>query len=485
VFVYPFVVPVTTTVKAKAFKAGYTASAVATTTYSVDASGATATPSIVPAGGRYVMQQVVTITGATGATLRYTTDGTDPTTSSTSITSGNTLTVSKSQVLKVRAWATGSDPSAVRRADFMITGALSAGYNISAALKPNGELWTWGVDTFGELGNGATGNALTPAQVLTSVAAMSAGDRHVLAAKTDGTLWSWGYQQYGRLGNGSSSSSSIHTPTQVSGFTNAIAVSAGREHSLVLKSDGTVFSFGNNGYGQLGDGSTTSRTTPVQVTGLTGVIAIAAANDASYALQTDGAGGGIVWAWGGNAYGQLGDGSTLSRSTPVRVSNLPGVVALSANFNGQFAIALAANGQIWSWGLNTSGQIGDGSAANATTPATVSTISTARVIGAGAEYALAIDRTALAWGWGAAGTSANIGDRTTGDATVPERSNFTDVIGLAGGDVHTLAFKPDGGVSVAGANSGRYGDGTTTAESSIITVPSFHARRQYMAVCRC
>ena len=134
--------------------------------------------------------------------------------------------------------------------------------------------------------------------------------------------------------------------------------------------------------------------TPVQVTGLTGVIAIAAANDVSYALQTDGAGGGIVWAWGKNNYGQLGDGSTLSRSTPVRVSGLPGVTAIAASFDSQFAIALASNGQVWAWGANDEGQLGNGTVPNGTTPAVVSTISTARMIAAGSLYALAIDRTA-------------------------------------------------------------------------------------------
>jgi alpha-tubulin suppressor-like RCC1 family protein len=474
IFLYPFLVPVTTTVKAQAFKAGYTASAVASVTYDVDASGATGTPLIVPSGGRFVTQQTVTITGPSGATLRYTTDGSDPTTSSTAITSGGTVTVATSQVLKVRAWASGLDPSAVRRADFMITGAVAAGASHSAALKTNGELWTWGSDTFGQLGNGApTSIVLSPAQVLTNIAAMSAGERHMLAAKMDGTLWAWGNQQFGRLGNGTSSSSSLHTPAQVSGFTSAIAVAAGREHSLVLKSDGTIWAFGHNQYGQLGDGSTSDRTTPVQVTGLTGVVAIAAALDASYALQTDGAGGGIVWAWGNNSVGQLGDGSALSRVTPVRVVGLPSVTAIATGYLAQYALALAANGQVWAWGLNGDGQMGNGTVANGTTPAPVSIIATARMIGAGSAYALAVDRTALAWAWGRAQTAAAIGDRDNGEARVPERSAFSDVIGISGGDGHTLALAPDGGVVVAGDNSGRYGNGSTAFIAGLVTVPSF------------
>jgi alpha-tubulin suppressor-like RCC1 family protein len=472
VFVYPFLVSSTTTVKSKAFKAGLTASAVASTTFNVDASGATETPLIVPAGGRFATQQTVTITGPSGATLRYTTDGSDPTTSSTSITSGNTVTIEKSEVLKVRGWATGSDPSAVRRADFMITGAVSGGSGHSIALKADRTLWTWGDDAFGQLGNGATGDALSPAQVLTSVVSASTGERHTLAAKNDGSLWSWGNQTYGRLGAGAGSSNT-QSPTQVSGFTNAIAVSAGYEHSLVLKSDGSVWSFGHNPDGRLGDGSTTDRNTPVQVVGLTGIVAIAAARQASYALQTDGAGGGIVWAWGDNTFGQLGDGSNLSRSTPVRVLNVPSAIAISAGYGAQFGVALAANGQVWAWGHNDLGQVGNGTTADATEGKAVSTISAARVIGAGSEYALAIEANALAWGWGLADSATAIGDRQTGDAKVPERSDFSSMLAVAGASAHTLALKPDGGVAVSGDNGGRYGNGSTTFIAGIVTVPSF------------
>jgi alpha-tubulin suppressor-like RCC1 family protein len=377
-------------------------------------------------------------------------------------------------VLKVRAWASGLDPSAVRRADFMITGQVAAGYAHSAALKTDGTVWTWGSDTFGELGNGAGSTALSPAQVLTGAAALSAGDRYNLVAKADGTLWAWGYQLNGRLGTGTSGSSSTQSPTQVSGFTNAVAVSAGNEHSLVLKGDGTVWAFGSNQYGQLGDGTTTDRATPVQVTGLTGVIAIAAGRLASYALQTDGAGGGIVWAWGSNATGQLGDGSTLNRSTPVRVSNLPGITAIAAGYRSDAAMALAGNGQIWAWGRNHVGQLGIDSLTDALTPATVSTITSARQLAAGSDWMLAIEANALTWAWGTAYSQAAIGDRTNGEVHVPERSNFADVITLTGGDVHTLGITPAGNVVVAGTNSGRYGNGGTTSTlPGIITVPSF------------
>ena len=143
-YVYPFVVDATTTVKALAFKAGYSASSVTSGTYAVDASTAAATPTLVPGGGFYTTNQTVTITGASGTTLRYTTDGSEPDETDTTITSGNTVTIDRSTVLKVRAWKSGVTPSVVRRADYVITGAIAAGEFHSLALKSNGTVWAWG-----------------------------------------------------------------------------------------------------------------------------------------------------------------------------------------------------------------------------------------------------------------------------------------------------------------------------------------------------
>ena len=123
-----------------------------------------------------------------------------------------------------------------------------------------------------------------------------------------------------------------------------VAIAGGDSHSLALKSDGTVWAWGYNGCGQLGDGSTTNRLTPVQVSGLTGVVAIAGGGSHSLALKSDG----TVWAWGCNDYGQLGDGTTTNRLTPVQVSGLTGVVAIAGG--GAHSLALKSDGTVWAWG---------------------------------------------------------------------------------------------------------------------------------------
>jgi len=155
-YTFPFLVPVTTSVKAKTFKTGLTPSTTTTVTYQVDAAGATATPTLSLGGGRFTTRQTITVTGAGGATLRYTTTGVDPTDTDTTIASGATVTVDRSLVLKVRAWQSGLTPSAVRRADFLITGALAAGQNHSLALKSDRTLWAWGMNANGQLARVAT-----------------------------------------------------------------------------------------------------------------------------------------------------------------------------------------------------------------------------------------------------------------------------------------------------------------------------------------
>jgi alpha-tubulin suppressor-like RCC1 family protein len=188
---------------------------------------------------------------------------------------------------------------------------IAAGECLSLALKTDGTVWTLGY---------------TPKQVsgLSGISAIAAGGAHNLALKSDGTVWAWGDNTFGQLGNGSTAEHT-NTPVQVKNSSGVKAIAAGRAHSLALKTDGTVRSWGDNTLGQLGDGTPSTRYTPVTVSGLSGVSAITAGYKHSLALKTDG----TVRSWGDNSKGQLGDGSTATRNTSVQVSNLGMVKALA------------------------------------------------------------------------------------------------------------------------------------------------------------
>ena len=163
----------------------------------------------------------------------------------------------------------------------------------------------WGYNGDGELGDGTTADRLLFGTVggLGGVVQVAAGDAHSLAVTSAGTVWAWGGSLYGQLGNGTTADSSV--PVQVKGLTGVVAVAAGYGHSLALRDDGTVWAWGLNGAGQLGNGTTgNTQPTPVEVAGLTGVTKIAAGGLFSLALRSDG----TVWAWGGDGTGEMGDG---------------------------------------------------------------------------------------------------------------------------------------------------------------------------------
>ena len=190
---------------------------------------------------------------------------------------------------------------------------------------------------------------------------ISAGYAHTVALKQDGTVWAWGGNDYGQLGDGTQTDSL--TPVQVRGLYNVTAIAAGGYHTVALKQDGTVWAWGDNTYGELGDGTQTDRLTPVQVSGLsTNVTAIAAGYLHTVAQKLDG----TAWTWGSNYNGQLGDGKQTDRYTPVQVSGLSNVIAIAAG--SAHATALKQDGTVWGWGWDFAGQLGDGTTTDSPTP---------------------------------------------------------------------------------------------------------------------
>ncbi|WP_368667433.1 RCC1 domain-containing protein, partial [Corallococcus sp. AB030] len=247
---------------------------------------------------------------------------------------------------------------------------VAAGGDFSLLLKQDGTVWGWGYNSEGELGDGTRTSRLKPVQVLglTGVKALAAGDFHTHAVKQDGTVWAWGRNEYGQLGDGTTTDRL--RPVQVPGLTGVTALATGSSnHTLALKQDGTLWGWGDNGFGALGDGTTTDRLTPVQVPGMTGVTALATGPFHTLALKQDG----TVWAWGNNADGELGDGTTTDRLTPVQVPGMTGVTALAA---GAFhTLALKQDGTVWAWGDNFVGGLGDGTTTDRLTPVQVQGLS--------------------------------------------------------------------------------------------------------------
>ena len=293
--------------------------------------------------------------------------------------------------------------------------------------------------------------------------ATSAGGDHGLALKSDGTVWAWGRNAEGEVGDGSTTNRL--TPVKVSLLTGVVAVAGGATHSLALKNDGTVWGWGTNGSGQLGDGTMSTRLTPVQVSGLTGVVAIAAGFNLSLALKSDG----TVWAWGFNYYGGLGDGTTIARLTPVQVSGLTGVAAIAVGY--YHSMALKNDGTLWSWGYNSNGQLGVGNTTNSPLPIQVGGLTGVVAIACGSYHSLALKSGGAVWAWGW-NLYGQIGDGTTTDRMAPvPASGLTGVVAIAGGYYHSLAAKSDGSGWAWGWNGfGGLGDGTTTNRATPGTV---------------
>ena len=393
-------------------------------------------------------------------------------------------------------------------------------------IDSDGTLWSWGSNGKGRLGDGTKENKSTPVRVqpkteagafidnTTKWKAVAAGYAHTVGIDIDGTLWSWGGNGKGQLGDGTTTDKSTPVRVQkkteegtfVDNRTKWKAVATGKYHTVGIEEDGTLWSWGYNGSGQLGDGTaglTANKSTPVRVQKInnrTKWKAVATGEDHTVGIDIDG----TLWSWGKNASGQLGDGTTTDKSTPVRVQQKTEEGAFEDNTTkwelvaagGGHAVGIAEDGTLWSWGENGSGQLGDGTTANKSTPVRVQQKTEAgafednttkwKTVSAGAEgghtVGIAEDGTLWSWGWNGSG---QLGDGTVGGATnksTPVRvqqkteagafvDNITKWKAVSAGRTHTVGLAEDGSLWSWGLNgSGQLGDGTRIDKNTPVKI---------------
>jgi alpha-tubulin suppressor-like RCC1 family protein len=333
---------------------------------------------------------------------------------------------------------------------------VTAGWWHTCALTSGGGVKCWGDNDWSQLGDGTTTDRPTPVDVVglaSGVVAVTAGWLHTCALTSGGGVRCWGYNAYGQLGDGTTSNGSS-TPVDVVGLASGVvAVAAGNYHSCALTSGG-VKCWGDNYHGQLGDGTTTASATPVNVVGLaTEVVALAAGAYHTCVLTSGGGGAYGVKCWGANYSGQLGDGTTTDRTTPVDVSGLAsGVVTVAGG--GQHTCGLVSGGGVKCWGGNLYGQLGDGTTTGSATPVDVSGLTSGMVgVTAGGAFNCAVTSGAVkCWGDNLHG---QLGDGTTTDRLTPvDVSGLTSgVMGMALGVEHTCAVTSSGGAKCWGDNS--------------------------------
>jgi alpha-tubulin suppressor-like RCC1 family protein len=343
---------------------------------------------------------------------------------------------------------------------------VAFGAPTSFAATDAGDVWAWGSNAYGQLGDGTLTAHHSPEVVTgaSSVVDVEGGREHVLALTSGGTVLTWGWNRYGQVGNGSSTVA-VRTPRSV--LTNAASIAAGHYSSFAVLTDGSIRAWGRNDTGQLGDGTTTNRRSPVRVSGLSGITIVQVAGGRNHTIAL--AGDGTVLAWGSNQYGQLGDGTTADHHTPEPVPGLTDVVAVFAGRD--HSLALTSAGTVWAWGYNRHGELGDGTTTNRPSPVPVTTIVSGApvalsgivALGAGANHSLALTGTGreFAWGWN---TYGQLGDGTfTTRKRAVRVKDLTDVAAIAGGRQSSIAVTQDGSVFTWGDNRfGQLGDGTTS-----------------------
>ena len=351
---------------------------------------------------------------------------------------------------------------------------IACGRHHSLAIRSDGTLWAWGANDYGQLGLGTAhgGAHSSPVRVGTAAnwAAVACGATYSLALRGDGTLWAWGFNGSGQLGKGDQTARD--SPVRVGSARNWTAVACGLDdHSVALRSNGSLWTWGNNAYGQLGLGQadTNPHHTPTRVGMGSAWVAVSCGADTTFALRSDGS----LWAWGRNLDGRLGLGDTNDRHAPVRVGTANNWSAVSGGAG--FTLALRSDGSLWAWGQNTFGKLGLGNADTGAhpSPARVGTASSWTAIAAGLDCSLATRSDGSLWSWGRnAWGGLGLGHRAGchAPARVGTASTWTAV---ACGGGFGLALRSDGSLRAWGRNlEGELGLGDTAGRHTPVALTS-------------
>jgi alpha-tubulin suppressor-like RCC1 family protein len=291
-------------------------------------------------------------------------------------------------------------------------------------------------------------------------AKVSAGGSHTCAIKTNGSLWCWGNNLFGQLGD--RTNTDRNTPIQIMP-SGATSVSLGGSHTCAVKTNGSLWCWGTNGDGELGDGTNTAKNTPVQIMS-SGVSSVELGQNYTCAVTTNGS----LWCWGYNGYGQLGDGTNTAKNTPVQVMS-SGVVSVALGY--YHTCVIKTNGSLWCWGNNTSGQIGDGTNIDKNTPVQIMPSGVSSV-SLGKDHTCAIKTNGSLWCWGY-NYLGQLGDGANTSRNTPFQIMSSGVSSVSLGDSHTCAIKTNGSLWCWGNNtSGQLGDGTNTNKNAPVQIMS-------------
>ncbi|MBI4652592.1 Ig-like domain-containing protein, partial [Candidatus Desantisbacteria bacterium] len=349
---------------------------------------------------------------------------------------------------------------------------IAAGVNYTIALKSDGTLWSWGEGLDGKLGLGTTTDKWIPTKigVDTDWAEITVYSYHTMALKNDGTLWGWGNNYYGQLGDGTNSNNlaqnNRNSPIRIGVDIDWAVVSAGDSYTMALKSNGELYAFGYNFYGQLGNGTTANKNIPTKIGQDTDWVSIIPGNKFSMAIKSNG----TLFTWGINSYGQLGDGTTNNRNSPIQTGTDTDWV--TGTSGGNHSACLKSNGDLFTCGNNAFGQAGDGSPEDINTPLLIGNDSDWQVLAAGGEHATALKTNGKLYVWGY-NNFGQLGILSTENMKNPVTMDLYYWQEIAAGGYHTIAIKDNGTLYAWGYNGfGQLGDNSIVDKKSIQQISS-------------